>query len=111
MYISTIPEQFLIIFLGFGLSVLAFSVQTKLNILFKTDKLIEIKLTSYGGIYNFVKNVCNWGVLYLVAAIFLLLSSVFPKNNLNWRPILYNISFVISLITTFYLTLLYFRNI
>ena len=106
-FISTIPEQNLLIFYGFGITLLALAVQIKLNVVINKDKLHDIQLANHMGLYKFVKVIFNWSVSYFFCAIFLLISSLFSKDSLIFRPLFYNISVILSITATIFITLQY----
>jgi hypothetical protein len=106
-YVSTIPEYYLLIFLGFGLAIFIFSLQSKLNISLQENGLSSINLNSYGNVYQFIKTISSWGSFYFISTILIFISSIYPVNETFFRPILYNFAFFIILIVTCYIFLVY----
>jgi len=105
--VSTIPEYYLLIFLGFGLAIFIFSLQSKLNISLQENGLSSINLNSYGNVYQFIKTISSWGSFYFISTILIFISSIYPVNETFFRPILYNFAFFIILIVTCYIFLVY----
>lgn len=106
-YISSISIDNLLIFYGFGIILLIFSSQSKMTLLTQKDHIPESKLARCAGIYRFIKTIFNWGFIYFVSGVSIMIASIFPTSSIIFRPLFYNISFVLALITTLYLTLAY----
>ena len=107
-YISTISIDNLLIFYAIGVALLVFAIQAKISLASRRDRNSQLLLARHAGIYRFIKTAFNWGVFYLISALLSLFSSMVPINSNFLRPLLYNISFILSLIVTLYLILSYF---
>jgi hypothetical protein len=109
-YMSDLESGRLLIFLGFGITLLIFSLSSKMSISINNSNNKEYnRLQRYADVYRFIKTIFNWGILYFIAAIFILLSTLVSFSENFFRPILYNIGFFITLIWTIFLTLVYIR--
>jgi hypothetical protein len=105
-YISTISMGDLLIFYGIGIALLVFSVEAKLNIISEKSRQSDVRLARNAGFYMFIKTIFNWGFIYFLCGILLLISSTIPLSS-KFRPFLFNISFLLSVTFTLYLTLVY----
>ena len=107
-YITTLSSDNLLIFYGIGTTLLVLAIQFKITIMVKKKHNSEIKLARYRGLYKFIKTVFNWGIFYFLSAVFIFISSLFPKADVFWRPIFFNMSFVFASFATLFITLAYF---
>jgi hypothetical protein len=107
--ISDIETGRLLIFLGFGIALLVFSLNSKLSITIDNGNSKNNAIQRYADVYRFIKTVFNWGILYFIASVFLLLSTVVYFSNDFWRPLFYNIGFIITVTCTTFLTTAYIK--
>jgi hypothetical protein len=107
--LSNLDSGRLLIFLGFGITLLTFSIKSKVSLSTPSnngnDKQNNV-IQRYADIYRFVKTIYNWGLCYFVAAIFILFSTQ-KYDNANINIILFNLGYFITLYLTIFLTLVY----
>lgn len=106
-YISSISIDNLLIFIGFGITFLVFSVQSKLAYVTRREFYTKHGMLRSQGLFKFIKTLFNWGIFYFISGIILLWCSVITETSTLLRPILYNLAFIMVFNITMYFTLAY----
>ena len=90
--ITTLSPESLLIFTSIGITVLTFSLKTRLEYRMSEELLDLRKASIISDIYYYVKELFEWGWLYILAALFILLSSAVSEYK-YLNPLLLNMGF------------------
>lgn len=98
--VTSIAIDTLLIFYGFGIAFLGFAIQIKFTFLTNKEHISEDGIGRCSGIYQFVKTICNWAVVYFLSGLLLLIASMMSPNSETLRPLFINMSFFSGMLVT-----------
>lgn len=112
--VSSLTTGELLTFISFGIAILllAIAVKFQFRLSVRSEDIRDSEAPVISGLYRFIRRLCFWGSSYLVASIFVLLSTGAEASKMSQVSIgLFNVAFYIVLVSTILISIAYLYTI